>query len=47
MMRAPIYISVDAGDPEREMAIRLPKEIALKLLMVLGSNFAEQAASVI
>lgn len=35
-MRAPIYIAADAGDPESEMAIRLPKEIALKLLMVLA-----------
>jgi hypothetical protein len=42
MMRAPIYIAADAGDPEREIAIRLPKEIALKLLMVLGSDLGNK-----
>jgi len=46
-MRAPIYIAADAGDPEREMAIPLPKEIALKLLMVLGSNWTEDIARVL
>ena len=32
MMRAPVYIAADAGDEEKEMVIRLPQAIALKLL---------------
>jgi hypothetical protein len=36
MMQAPIYIAVDGGDVD-EVAIRLPKEIAIRLLMALTS----------
>ena len=35
MTGAPIYIAVDAGNADEEVAIRLPKEIAVRLLMAL------------
>jgi hypothetical protein len=44
-MRAPIYL--DAGDANKEVAIRLPKEIAMRLLMVLASNWAEEVGRVL
>jgi hypothetical protein len=47
MMRAPVYIAVDSGDADRELAIRLPKEIAIRLLTALSANFAEEVAQVI
>jgi hypothetical protein len=46
-MRAPIYVAADAGDAEKEIAIRLPKEIAIKLLMILSRTWAEDAARVL
>jgi hypothetical protein len=47
MWRAPIYIAVDAGDANQEVAIRLPKEMAIRLLMVLSPTWADQVGSVI
>jgi hypothetical protein len=46
-LRAPIYIAADAGDVDKEIAIRLPKEIAMKLLTILSPNCAEEVAKVI
>jgi len=40
MAGAPIYIAVDAGNADEEVAIRLPKEIAVQLLMKLSPNWA-------
>jgi len=47
MMRAPVYIAVDPGDREQEVGIRLPKDIAIRLLMGLSPNWADQVAQVI
>jgi hypothetical protein len=47
MMQAPVYIAADAGDADKEVAIRLPKEIAIRLLMILSPNWAEEVRSVI
>jgi hypothetical protein len=47
MMRAPIYIAVDAGNADEEVSIRLPKEIAMRLLMLLVSNWTEEVGRVI
>jgi hypothetical protein len=47
MMRAPIYIAVDAGDARQEVAIRLPKEIGMRLLMVLSSNWTGEIGGVL
>jgi hypothetical protein len=45
-MRAPIYLAVDGGDADKEVAIQLPKEIAIRLVMVLTSNGAEEVGRV-
>jgi hypothetical protein len=47
MTGVPIYIAVDTGDAEREVAIRLPKDIAIRLLTALSGNFAEEVAQII
>ena len=47
MMRAPIYIAADAGDANQQAAVRLPKEMAIRLLMVLSPNWADEVGSVI
>src|SRR6266436_10181336 len=44
---APIYLAADDGDAEKEVAIRLPKEIAIKLLMVLSPHWADEVAKVL
>jgi hypothetical protein len=46
-LRAPIYIAADAEDTGEEIAIRLPKEIAMKLLMVLSTRWTEDMARVL
>jgi hypothetical protein len=46
-MRAPIYIAVDDGNAEEEVAIRLPKEIAMRLLMGLVPNWAGEVERVL
>jgi hypothetical protein len=38
-MRAPIYLAVDTGDAQQEVAIRLPKDIAVRFLIVLKRQF--------
>jgi hypothetical protein len=47
MMRAPIYVAANAGDANKEVAVRLPKEIAIQLLTILSANAAEDVARVI
>jgi hypothetical protein len=39
MTGVPIYIAVDNGNADNEVAIRLPKDVALRLLMALSPNF--------
>jgi len=43
----PIYIAVDAGNADEEVAIRLPKEIALRLLMILSPDWADELRRVL
>jgi hypothetical protein len=47
MTGAPIYLAVHAGDADKEVAIRLPKEIAIRLLMILSPDWAGQFGQVI
>ena len=47
MTGAPIYFAVDAGDADKEVAIRLPKGIAVQLLSVLDDHFIENHPRVI
>jgi hypothetical protein len=46
-MRAPIYIAVDGGNADEEVAVRLPKEIAMRLLMGLTPNWADEIERVL
>ena len=46
-MEAPIYIAVEAGNADQEVTIRLPKEIALRLLMVLSPKWADEVGRVL
>ncbi|HEX7422331.1 MAG TPA: hypothetical protein VF311_00365 [Terriglobales bacterium] len=43
----PIYIAVDAGNADEEVAIRLPKEIAIRLLMMLSPDWADEVGQVL
>ena len=45
--RAPIYLAADAQETGEEVAVRLPKEIAIKLLMVLSPHWTEDVARVL
>ncbi len=47
MMRVPVYLAADAGDENQEVVIRLPKDIAIRLLIALSDNFADEVAQVI
>jgi hypothetical protein len=47
MIGAPIYIVADAGNAHEEVAIRLPKEIATKLLRTLSHNWADEVDTVL
>ena len=47
MTGAPVYIAVDAGNANKEVAVRLPKEIAIRLLIALSSTYAEEVGRVI
>jgi len=47
MTGAPIYIAVDAGNVGEEVAIRLPKEIGIRLLMMLSPNWANEVGRVL
>ncbi len=46
-MTAPIYVAVDAGNVGKEVAIRLPKEMAIRLLMILSANWANEVGRVL
>jgi hypothetical protein len=46
-MRAPIYMAVDGGRADEEVAIRLPKEIGMRLLMGLIPNWADEIGRVL
>jgi len=46
-MRTPIYIAADAGNAGQEVAVRLPKEIGMRLLMVLAPNWTEEIGQVL
>ena len=47
MLGAPICLAVDAGNPDQEVAIRLPKDIAIRLLMILSDNFSDEIGRVV
>jgi hypothetical protein len=48
MTGAPVYIAVDAGDADKkEVAVRLPKDIATRLLIALSPNYADEVGRVI
>lgn len=47
MTGVPIYIAVDAGNADEEVAIRLPKEIAMRLLMMLSPDWANEVGRVL
>jgi|SRR6476659_11367006 len=47
MLGAPIYLAVDAGNPDQEIAIRLPKDMAIRLLTILSDKFAEEIARIV
>jgi len=46
-LQAPVYLAVDSGDADQEVAIRLPKETAIRLLIALSDNFADEVAQVL
>ncbi|HEY1679386.1 MAG TPA: hypothetical protein VGG04_16840 [Candidatus Sulfotelmatobacter sp.] len=46
-LRAPVYVAIDNGDEEKELVIRLPKEIGIKLLMALSPTWADDVARVL
>jgi hypothetical protein len=47
MTGVPIYIAVDAGNADAEVAIRLPKEIAVRLLTMLSPTWADEVGRVL
>jgi hypothetical protein len=47
MTGAPIYIAVHTGNTDEEVAIRLPKEIAIRVLMKLSANWADEVGQVL
>jgi hypothetical protein len=47
MTGVPVYIAVDNGDADREVAIRLPKEIARQLLTVLDPAHDEKSIALL
>jgi hypothetical protein len=47
MTGAPIFIAADAGNADEEVAIRLPKEIAIRLLMMLSPDWAGEVGRVL
>jgi hypothetical protein len=40
-MVAPVYIAVDEGDADKEVAVRLPKAVSEEILNVLYPNYRE------
>ena len=47
MMRAPICIAVGVENAQEEVSVRLPKDIAIRLLMVLIPNWADEVERVL
>jgi hypothetical protein len=47
MIGAPIYVAADTGNADEEVAVRLPKEIAIKLLTILSSDWADEVGQVL
>ena len=47
MAGAPIYIAADSGDVNKEVVVKLPKDLAMQLLTILSPDFAEDVARVI
>jgi hypothetical protein len=47
MTGAPIYIAVDAGNADEEVAFRLPREIAIRLLIMLSPSWANEVGRVL
>jgi hypothetical protein len=47
LIAAPVYISAGSRDSHRAVAMRLPKEIAMKLLMILSQNWTENVRRVL
>ncbi len=46
-LKAPVYIAVDGGNADEEVAVRLPKETAIQLLMGLLPNWADEVERVL
>jgi hypothetical protein len=46
-LRAPVYLAVDDGNEEEEVKVRLPKAIAMKLLMVLSPTWTDDVPRVL
>jgi hypothetical protein len=46
-IRTPTYIAADAGNAGQEVVVRLPKEIGMRLLMVLAPNWTEEIGQVL
>jgi hypothetical protein len=47
MIGAPVYIAAESEDTGEDIAIRLPKDIAMKLLMVLSSSWTRDVTQVL
>jgi hypothetical protein len=47
MNGAPIYIALDDANSGEEVAIRLPREIAIRLLIVLSPTWADEVGQVL
>jgi hypothetical protein len=47
MTGAPIYIAVDEGNANKEIAVRLPRDLALQLLKVLRANHDDEGMRVL
>lgn len=42
MTGAPIYIAVHKGDANKEIAVRLPRDVALQLLKILKADHDDE-----
>lgn len=47
MIGAPIYLAVDNRNADEEVAVQLPKEIAVRLLTILSPNWADEVGRVV
>jgi hypothetical protein len=41
MIAAPVYLAVDEGDSNNEIAVRLPKNVAEEILRLLRPDYRE------